>query len=102
MREIALGPVARVRIWQSGQLGVGAHRGWVNFGTTASVADFGGAESAGEPFALITAEAFDPTGRNDWTIVGNPAADPVIVGMLRRIWRDEVLPKFAAHFGLAT
>jgi hypothetical protein len=66
------------------------------------VSDFGGAVTIGSPFAMIVAEAFDQDEpKRDWHAINRPGADPMVVADLRQIWRVEVLPAFARHFGLA-
>jgi len=61
------------------------------------VSDLGGAMTVGSPFAMIVAEAFDKPGR-DWSVVNRSDADPTEVAALRRLWRVDILPKFAKHF----
>lgn len=65
------------------------------------LSDFGPAIEAGAPFALLVAEAFDKgMAPDDWLLVSNPATDPAVVAALVNVWRTEVLPRFAAHYGL--
>lgn len=71
-------------------------------GCTGAVDDLGLAIDPGQPFALLVAEAFD-TGMAacDWDVCMRPGSDPVVQATLRQVWADEVLPKFAAAYGLA-
>jgi len=65
------------------------------------VSDLGPAVEAGEPFALLIDDAFDKgITRDEWPWVKSPLADPKLVAALRQVWKTEVLPRFAAHFGL--
>lgn len=68
---------------------------------TGSVDDFGPDIEAGQPFALLVAEAFDKAMTpHDWAAAANPNADPALTQALRQIWRVQVLPRFAAAYGL--
>lgn len=71
-------------------------------GCTGAVAGLGPAIDPGQAFALLVAEAFD-TGMAacDWDVCMRPGSDPVVQATLRQVWADEVLPKFAATYGLA-
>ena len=53
------------------------------------------------PFGQLLAAAFDrgmPPA--DWAAWSAPSADPVLRLALARVWRDVVLARFAARFGL--
>lgn len=66
-----------------------------------AVADFGDSIAAGSSFGLLLAEAFDPAmDPRDWQACANPNADPLLVAALLQLWRDEVLPRFAAAYSL--
>lgn len=67
----------------------------------AAGADFGSAVQAGEPFALLVADAFDKgISREDWLWIKSPVADPELVAASLQSWQTEVLPRFSAHYGL--
>lgn len=67
------------------------------------LADFGADQlDPGSPFGQIVAEAFDRAMTPaEWAVVTDSHADPVLVGALRSVWAREVLPRFAANYGLA-
>ena len=65
--------------------------------------DFGDSTRAGSAFGDLIAAAFDRgMSVDEWRVVTNPKADPALVAALLSVWRDEVLPAFAARYGLAT
>ena len=53
------------------------------------------------PFGQVIAAAFD-RGMSpwEWAVMSVPPADPMLREALATIWRETVLPAFAAHFGL--
>jgi hypothetical protein len=68
---------------------------------TGAVADFGAAIAPGHPFALLVAEAFDRgMSPDEWAAWTSPGADPLLVTALLQVWHSEVLPRFAAAYGL--
>jgi hypothetical protein len=67
------------------------------------VADFGSEIEPGTDFGVIVAEVFDPGMRaDDWQrFFSSRNADPVLISILREVWRNDVLPRFAAAYGLS-
>lgn len=66
-----------------------------------SLRDLGDAIRAGSDFGAILAEAFDRgMSPDEWRVVNHPDADPALVAALLPVWRDAVVPKFAARYSL--
>jgi len=62
------------------------------------VTDFGLAVKAGEPFALLIADAFDKgMTRDEWLWVKNPVADPQRIAAWRQVWQTDVPSRLAAN-----
>ena len=71
-------------------------------GAHITLADLGDDAHPGAPFGQILAEAFDPgMPAADWAAWTAPTADPVLRSTLLDLWELEVLPRFAARYGLA-
>jgi hypothetical protein len=52
-------------------------------------------------FGQMIAAAFDPgMAPQDWRLIDSPLSPPPLVAVLRQIWRDQVLPAFAARYSL--
>ena len=70
---------------------------------TGRLADFGDAIEPGSDFGGIVAAVFDSgMDPQDWRrFFSNPSADPVLISVLREVWRNEVLRSFASAYGLA-
>ncbi len=55
------------------------------------------------PFGQLLAAAFDRgMTPEEWRRWSGPPADPQLTAAVLIVWRDEVLSRFAARFGLAT
>jgi hypothetical protein len=66
-----------------------------------SLEHFGDAIHPDSEFGALLAKAFDlgPT-PTDWSVVHSPTAGLELVAAMRRAWRSEVLPRFAARYSL--
>lgn len=66
-----------------------------------SLRDFGESTRAGSDFGGVLAAAFDRgMSPEEWRIVNHRNADPALIAALLSVWRDEVLPAFAARYSL--
>jgi hypothetical protein len=67
-----------------------------------SLSDFGAAIEPATPVGDLLATAFDKgMAPGDWHLAARSETAPAVVAALLKLWRSDVLPLFAARYGLA-
>jgi hypothetical protein len=71
-------------------------------GSACSLDDFGPALDPRQPFGLLIAEALDGgMSVQDWKGLLRQDGDPAVIQALMQVWREDVLPRFAARYAPA-